>query len=665
MSEPTRKKRKHWGDGKTSFSGEILDLDPLVFTTDHPTSPAVVDLTEFAVGMQQPKSESALGLWSGSFKGRRQLILEIVPFVKQHFGRAPASTIGTLRISFRRWWRLLDKCHDIAPVVSVIDLNDVHGAIQMREGVYGGSTDTFLRCVNPARAVLGHRPLVWTRTERLTNNTILPAKEDVSRIYHALKRRVFKVIDRWESADRLGELGTDWSMCLDSRPQNLPWTEADAFATYKGIIKAVGHPCPSRTLCAKFLGLSVESKFFRGFFDIVFGLYPSRDDVQSILFIFLLRTGWNGATALAIDCGDIKQSVRDHPTSDAHNIVYATKARGRTQQAAIGLKKSRLGPGNLIKLLSERCEPLRDELRKQLRALESPQHGSTTARDRQLMRAKLKREISSPWLFVQSRGNNTISMLGTSYAAGSSQKKAGLLELIQEINEEAGSRSPLAETTTLSDFRDAYISFAYEASGYSWLVAQLAAGHSSVESLKTYLRKVRWKTFGERRVSSFQTGMWNQIKSRQIIEPALLKTWVENGEVTEAQVIRWREHKDRTRVGTGCKDFFHPPKEVVPEHVAGTGCRIQRCTLCRHAVIFDDSMDLLARRLAELLYLQGTIPLTSWNQSSFPLEISATQIALKNFNSADVEGRLSHWQGSIRSGMHIPLQMEGSYGANV
>ena len=89
---------------------------------------------------------------------------------------------------------------------------------------------------------------------------------------------------------------------------------------------------------------------------------------------------------------------------------------------------------------------------------------------------------------------------------------------------------------------------------------------------------------------------------------------------------------------------------------------MQRCTLCpTHAIVFDDSYELLARRQAELEALGESIPVTSWAQSSFPEELENTKVVLQRFDAALVVERLAHWHEEITSGRHKPISMEGEY----
>jgi hypothetical protein len=661
MVEPTFKRRKDWGV-KTENDVRPKSLeDPLRFTTTHRYNPTEVDLTEFAVGMQTPRI-GGKRRWNGNFSGRRALILELAPFIRVNRGNAPKNTITTMMNALRIWWRLLDKYQDIAPVTSVRDIGDIHGAMQMRDGVSSDVTSGFLNFVNAVREEHGLGQLVWVKNPRKTPISDLPGEKEVAAIYNTLKRKVYETIDRWSAFDALAGTGNDWSQCMERRPQNLKWTLADTLATFQGIASHANHPCPSRSACVTHLGLKTKgSKFFKHYPEVIYGLYPSRSDVQNVLLMIMLRAGWNGETAVAIDCLNLAFTIRDHPTSKAHSILYSIKGRGNTEQPAHGLKRSDLSPANLVMLLVTRSKLLREQLASEFALMES--HVVAAGMDDKsfLRISTMRSQLASAWVFVE-RDDSVISALTKqNYSLGQDGKKSAMLCLIQDTNC-ANVGVNVRESVVLSDTRDAFISFAYKYSDFSWLETQLAAGHTSVNSLLSYLRKRQWKAHGEKRVAGLFDSFWNEIKTRRIADPAVLRALADRGEISEEQRERWLKQKDRTYVGMGCRNFKRPPKSIAPEHIDGTGCRVQRCTLCELGVVFEDSVDHLARRLAELAHIKRTIPLNSWYHSSFPLEVVATELALKSFDPKLVEARVLFWEGEIREGRHVPLSMEGSYG---
>lgn len=491
----------------------------------------------------------------------------------------------------------------------------------------------------------------------------LPEEWEIVALYHTLKKRVNAVIDRWSAFDEKEWTGKDWSECIALRPQNLPWTLEDAFATFQGISRATGHPCPSRELCASRLGLkSKGSIFFHHYAEIISGLYPLRNDVQNILMLILLRTGWNGEVAIVIDCDNLDSTVRDHPTSEAHSLLYSSKARGNTEQIAHGLKRSDKSRANLIKLLVKRTQPLREFLKLEIASMRE-QSGHDAIFERLAPQISLLRtQLASAWVHIQ-RDNSGISTLTSqNYAVGPDGKISAMLDLVQETNRSKCGNG-VSEDIRLSDFRDAFISFTYKYSGHSWLEAQLAAGHTSINSLTSYMRKRQWKAYGEGRVVFLFDRFWNEIKTRRIADPSVLRAMCDRGEISEKQRDLWTQHRNLTRVGMGCLDFRRPPKEISPEHVEGDGCRVQRCILCPLGVLVEGSLNHLTRRFSELVWIKQEISLNSWYQSSFPLEVESIEAALTTFDAELAEMRLEYWATEIREYRHRPLSMEGSYGS--
>lgn len=665
MVEPTRKRNKATRPIPV-YAAQELSTRLLIINSTHPDSPGTLDLNEFHTGKKNSSRAADnvgarvpfAGSWKGGFTGRPALIEELAPHIRAIYGTSPDLTLSSVKGALRAWWRLLDKYEDLAPVSSVRDFDDMHGALQLRDGISGENATIFLRIVNAARDSQNISCLYWQKNERPQSNSDVPEFQSISRIYHELKRRVFNIFHRWEDADVLANSGVNWTNRLDHRAQNQPWTIEDIHSTYRGFAMHMEHPCPSQSVLTEHMSYSPSREAH--FFEAVFGRYPSRRDVQNIFMLFLLRTGWNGGPAINMNAEEESAYLRPHPISPDHHIVYTIKKRGNTEQVAIGLNKSALSPGNLIKALWVRTEPLRLELRRELKILLT----CAPTREVEARIAELRRRIRSPWLYVSSRNHNEIDALDIRTYSVDADRVSIIRNLIRHVNSSLPSGDALDERMTLGDFRDAYISYAYQASGYSWLVAQLAAGHSSLESLKAYLRKRRWKAHGEKKVRTFQTVFWTEIESRRIVDASVLFALVERGEITEEQRMRWLQYKDRTRVGMGCKSFQNPPPEIAPHHVSGDGCRVQRCTLCHHGIVFEDSVGHMARRLAELYWLKARLPLTTWHESSFEDELEATETTLRLlFDATVVEKFVQFWTIEIEAGRHKPLQMEGEYGA--
>lgn len=373
---------------------------------------------------------------------------------------------------------------------------------------------------------------------------------------------------------------------------------------------------------------------------------PTSQEIEYFFILFLLRSGWNKQTAMDLD---IESCLLPHPTSEAHHVVRSIKSRGNTEQFAIGLEKSALSPGNIIRILAKANTHIRKKIQNNLDELANSGQTDNQQPFIRLQKAKLEFLYRSPWIFAHKDGAKMV-------------RPNSLKTILAEINKSLAPEHKINKDISIGDFRDAYIAFSYEYSGYSWIVAKIAAGHKSLETLKHYLRKRQWKAHGEKKVLRFGNALWTLITERRIVDAAVLHAMVENDDVNKTQVDRWLAMKDRTRVGTGCKDFMNPPNHIAPNHSPGLGCRIQRCTLCPHAIVFQDSLDLLARRLAELISLKEKIPLITWLESSFADELEATEMQLERFEHLLVQEHVTKWTQKISMGEHRIVHLEGGYG---
>lgn len=601
MTEPTRKIDKDQFDQRLrlveaparefSASG-----NPLRWWTSHSDRPGEINLQVFATGMRGDQVRA--NMLSG-FSGRAELIGQLAPYIKLCYANAPLTTVANLNPSLRTWWRILDECEEIAPVRSIVDLNEIHNAAFLRIGKNTHKHyNTVMNVIRVARQDLGYPPLYWTSPERSSPSRGLIDPRAVSQIYHQLKRRCFEALHRFAEKS--------------------------------------------------------ESP-------------PSRDDVSNLLVMFLLRTGWNLQTALDIDIsarGDGELSCYSpHPTSRDHHIITSSKARAQgREQFALGTNKSQLSPGNIILALVRQTLSVRESLHGELDILRSEQRGGLKGVDSDILTVQIKKKkamLKSPWLFEAQRIEGQYRYMTSRFAT--STGSAYMATLTKETNNGLRPGEAAILQMSLSDLRDAYIEAQYARSGYSWLTAMLAAQHSSVYSIAAYLRKRQYKAHSESRFLSVTEKIWDMAAAREPIDPIRVAAQIEGA--SAEQILRWQVGKDRTRVGMGCRDFYNPPKEIAPAHLAGNGCRVQRCTLCSHGIVFTDSAEHIARRVEELKHIHYNIPLLSWVQSTFPEELERAENILETLcTEAQRAHWRDYWQMQINSGKLLPLSGEGSNG---
>lgn len=540
----------------------------------------------------------AKGMKSG-FTGRPQLIRELAPYIRLCSATWTRASVKNLNPALRCWWRLFDACDAIAPVNSVGDLSEIHNVEFIRtERSNRSSYSKMHQFVSVARADLGLPPLFWTAPERSTTTKSIVDQRTVALLYHSLKRKVFDTLRRFEDNPDVAPTGTE---------------------------------------------------------------------VRNVLMIFLIRTGWNLQTALDIDISPNREGnpscLSNHPTSASHHLVTSRKARaGGREQFALGMNKSQLSCGNLLMALTRQSTSLRAEIRQKHSTLTHSlkSHPPGEACNELIASIKdLEEMLVSPWLFevqflqpgdTKGRVRN-VSPLNVG---------AWLKPILNSVRATLPPGSKPLAKVSISDFRDAYIEAQYQQGGYSWLTAMLAAQHGNIKSIGTYLRKRQYKAHSEIRFLSVTERIWESAIQRKAIDPVQIAGQVAGA--TAEQLSRWAAGRDRTRLGMGCRDFNSPPRTMAPAHVAGSGCRVQRCTLCEHGIVFTDSVSHLARRVAELQHIRASMPVANWEKSTFPTELTTTEEMLAvYFPNAVVANSLNHWRLKIANGAHLPFDLEGAY----
>ena len=636
----------------------------LRFRTSHPKSPTIVDLTEFATGRMTPDRPIGKVLWGGPVNARPALIHELAPALREQVRLQTSGSVGQVVVALRAFWRVLDTCGPELDVLGIDQISDVHGALLNRINFPSAYMTNIRLLVNAAKRGAGLPEVYWTIPDPKRGSSSLPRQDHIRAIYHALVARVFDgVFTRWDKADELASTGFDWSRSMSSRAGSMRWNDHDRHATYRGLIELRKHPCPSPRLDGTTnadtgMGVTWHSGAIKPLVPLVFGLYPSRDDVIDILHLFLLRTGWNAGTALNVDVNDYRRS---HPTAHGYHVVHAIKDRpSPNEQVAIGQDKAGRSPGNLLMRLIARTKPLRTELQRSLAEAKKREAQCGGSDELTMLIARLTRQVRSPWLFV-SLGDFTIGALEPASTIARQDNKSHLSSIIATLNETRAKDQQIPETMRVTDFRDAFIGFAYERSGFLWLIATLAAGHRTPKSGTPYLTHIEQRRGAWAVISRFGEHLWNELRTRRIADPAILFALVQRGEVSEEQRERWLAHRDRTRVGMGCKDVHSPPHYIAPRHVADRACRVQRCTLCQNGVLFDDSYDHLARRVAELRHLMRSMALAAWMNSSFPDEMESLELSLRLFDPTLVTASEAFWTQEIKVGRYRVPQFEGAY----
>ena len=258
---------------------------------------------------------------------------------------------------------------------------------------------------------------------------------------------------------------------------------------------------------------------------------------------------------------------------------------------------------------------------------------------------QLQEMIKSPWLFHHSRETGFVSAI-------TSNSWSGLNAVLRAVIQHHGLHRdhPRLLDYTTSDMRDAWIAHAYTDSGYSVLIATLAAQHKDPRTLRHYLNRRRYREHSEGQIRKVQNAAFLEIRARRPIDATRLRILVDRSFITDEQATRLSDYRQRTRLGMGCLDPYHPPHDVAPGHPKGELCRIQRCTGCEHGVVFVDSLEHLARASAELAHIKMQMPYAAWLGSSLEDEERALSQTLEMFDASTVASLVKKWAEKFRNG---------------
>lgn len=611
-----------------------------------------IDLTEFTVG--DPET---------GMPAKPVLVSQLAPDIrKRTLSQAEMSTRQVLYV-LRVFWRFLgmlerhglpdtDTIESITPAMGVMFKNYLINDLRF-------APSTARRCLKDTRGLveavrtrmgLVPAPLAWP-TIQLGRGVVHKDVDPTSlrRLYHTAKSVVRRFASAYHEGQQLLAQGTDPRMlvrgryqfnpALGSRP-NIAWLthhylgkilSNDSFGLEDAVPEYFKRPNRYRI---NFVPVGYDGHTL---FDRYRWFVPRAEDATAAATLVLLHTGWNVETVFNIDISSRESWCQERLASDAGETValYGHKGRAHHEQVAFSLTRPQFHPYKVIEDMVERTELLRDELRSRLTAIrrESP---SEDRFDREL---KLGQAISSPWLFLrESTSCDVLGRVGVLIGG-----RGGTFQpQFQSLVKAAG----VNEKLTPSDLRDGFASFVYDNSLFNILLVKRALGHRNLSSTKHYLRQRRMLAQRFADYTAWSNGMFDEIKRFQVIDPTILYIRARFGDISDEQRKRLANHRLRTRMGMGCLDPEHPPSTVAPMHEGGV-CGVQRCILCRHGVVFEDSFDPLARRAAELEVIRSHTPLVRWEASSFQAE----WLALEATVARCFEGREEEFE--VLVGAHV------------
>ncbi|ANY81534.1 hypothetical protein BB934_01785 [Microvirga ossetica] len=659
-----------------------MPITPLRFWTDpgDGTLPYEVDLREFAGGGRfENIAPQARHSWTGDFAGRPKFAAQFAEMLRLQ--RLAEDSATASRAAMRAFFRFLDKVDPLGDVADVSGVNDRHGSNFRQWLEDGNGARSFYRVlkttVGRMRELQALPPLFWP-----ARNRDEPTEQDdidqvgMRRFFHALKDEGRQIKAMFRQGERLACEGGDPRARRTARGlmlaswdvrENHAWlvrslTQERLLSKREFLAEgAAGLHNANDVETQKFdgpeyLAPGMTSRGREGIVGKLRWFYPSYHDTAIFLWLFLIGTGWNLATALGLDVTepdpDLDRPVRpemnwaeDHPQKPEFKVLHSFKGRADRHVFALSMCDPEWHPYQIIKFMISRTAVLRQTVQYQLKQARERQRGNPTPKILAEI-ARLEAMARSPWLY---HVVNEVGRIGV-FTHDDSAKLNKIARLAAVRKPNLIDRHPQIQEITTSIARDAWIGHAYVQSGYHVLLTRLASQHSTSRTLKFYLNRRRFRAHSEQQTRLWQKAVFSEIESGRILDHTRIRILVTKGVITPEQEMRLLDIRQRTRLGMGCLDPTGPPREVSPDHKAGELCRVQRCTGCHLGVVFEASLPYLARAYAELRFLQGQLPHSSWQGSSFEDELDSLEETLRDFTKERVDVLVEAWTTKLKSG---------------
>lgn len=647
--------------------------DPLIFWTRNETYPAQINLHSLATGKATGDRCNVNFI---PYTGRPDLIRQLAPAIKDFLLAARPKTVDNCISSLRAWWRVLDAVEDaaekagkhMARVEDVRQLTIIHSEFAHRNGMGRASFTTFRGIADTTRLALGARALYWQSPETPDAQRHQPPEEQVKALRLALKRACRGVLAKWSQVDQVTESSNPPE---DPEERNLYHHAKHMRAMQRKYGKVLPTPDELRDGVdegdyKKKTGLSMMTLRETAF--------PTRWDADAAYHLCLCNTGWNPSTLLALDV--TKKILFTHPKDDHDNphkrfvltpetyALTGEKARaGNKEQMVFGLWKTEGGPGHIIRTYIERVAPLRNLLKE--RVVEEKRRYAELLRDgapyeeraNQFERVqRLEQGCRSVWLYVNKYADITWLCAKQNEGHTNEQgKKVTFVDVVlNQLNAERAKRSELLiPHVTPSDFRDFFATFVWRISGGSILAVKRALGHAQLRTTAGYLDNNILNKEADDTARDFLNVLVGELGKGRL-DLTILAHLHRHGAVTREMEQRLAEHRAlaRSRMKIACRDPRNPPPQI---RAAGEGlCDDNRCLLCpENAVLLPESYDGIAMRVEEILALKANLPIETWINADYPIELKNNLAALRLFDLNLVLKSRRKWAAAIASGEHL------------
>ncbi|NNG25524.1 hypothetical protein [Telluria aromaticivorans] len=667
--------------------------DPLLFWTQHEKDPIEVNLHPLANG-QRGASQTGGDSRFIAFSARPRLILQLAPAIEEAVLYAGKATVHSYLNTLRDWWRILDAVEAAAatagqPMTRVDDvrlLTQVHSEYAHRSGMHRTNFSKFCTLANATLRALGTRQMYWESPEDVGVQKHIPPEEQRKALRIALKRSCRNVLERWAKSDRLSQIAVE--------PEDPEEANLYRHVHYmRNIQNKTGKVLPTPNELRD--GVPQSTLNYRGIYmgPLRESIFPSGRDADAVWYLCLVNTGWNPSTLIALDA--TKKFLFDHfkdDPNDSHRrfvlspqtyeLIGEKERAGGKEQVVTGQWKTQDGPGHLIKTYLERVAPLRELLNQQLiqekLKYEKMEREGAGYSERAAQFAEVKsieQGCRSVWLHVVNGGN--IAWISNSAPRRLYCVNGAAVTYVDEVvhllnaqrvatNEQRVKHketllTPLAPVPRVraKDFRVWFADYVYRASNGNILQVKKALGHSRLRTSIGYVDSNILNQEASDAARRFLNILEGELDAGRI-DLAILAYLYRHGELSPEQedLLVQSRTLPKSRMNVACKDALHPPSHI--KATADEACDVQRCMLCpENAVLLPESLDGIAMRVEELRALQGFLPIGTWAEDRYDIELKNNLMALRKFDLNRSLTKRQKWARAIAAGEHyvpgVPL----------
>lgn len=279
----------------------------------------------------------------------------------------------------------------------------------------------------------------------------------------------------------------------------------------------------------------------------------------------------------------------------------------------------------------------------------------------------LERGCRSVWLFVNSIGNIAWISSYTNRRGNINGGKASYMdEVVHLLNTQRAATNarraenkewllpPLAPVPSVApkDFRVWFADYVYRASKGNILQVRKALGHSRLRTSVGYVDSNILNQEASDAARRFLNILVGELDAGRV-DLAILAHLYRHGELSPKQeeLLSQARTLPKSRMNVACKDAHHPPSHI--KATADEPCDVQRCMLClENAVLLPESLDGIAMRVEELRALQGFLPIGTWAEDRYDIELKNNLMALRKFYLNQSLVARQKWARAIAAGVH-------------